>query len=528
MNASLQPDTRGLRDDDAFSYIASLIKRVPRQFWFSLAGTLVFGLAAHMYVFTNTALVHDSVLYIHFDRIDIDISTGRIGDTIIRFFRDFMSVPWLSGLISLFFFSLSSYITCVTLKIKRPVVVVIVSALMVTFPSVSMGNCYIFSIDVFAIYIFLSCLSVYIANKSKWGFVFGSVILLAGLMVYQTAFCVATCLCLAVLIMSLLSQAESIKHAFFRALRFVIMLMAGTLAYYAIWMISVKAFGVALLDYQNMSQVGQYSSIKNTLTHMIVACKNSVSFFLKPYKFSYYPIYVYATTLIALFVTFFRAFILLGEIKPLREKLCRAVLIVVLCALLCLSMDAMHVLSNGARTHFIQRYAYLTPWLLMLAVGEVSSRIHAPKRRALRLAASFAVLICCACSIYNGVYGANVSYMNMQVKYDSAISTATRIIDKIENTEGFTYETPVYIVGFASGEKSHEGFAWCEDSPATGHTSAFTFNENMRRFIRNICPDIDALPGNEYSELPEVKAMPAFPEDGFIKWFDDELVVKFQ
>ncbi len=164
----------------------------------------------------------------------------------------------------------------------------------------------------------------------------------------------------------------------------------------------------------------------------------------------------------------------------------------------------------------------------MLAAGEVSRRTQMTEKRAVKLAASFAVLICCVCSIYNGVYGANVTYLNAQMKYDSAVSTVTRIIDKIEQTENYTYNTPVIIVGTSIGEAGHEGFEWCKRSPAVGHPSALTYNENMRMFIKNVCPDIKALSGIDYADLPEVKAMPAFPHDGYIKWLGDELIVKLQ
>ncbi len=357
----MEADKHINRDDDAFSYIVSLFKRIPSRFWFAFAGTFIFGLAAHMYMFTNTLLVHDSVLHVRFDELYVDIVMGRLGDTLVRFLRGFMSVPWLLGLISLLCFSVSSYVVCLTLNIKRPTVVMTLSAIMVTFPAVAMGNCYVFNIDVFAVYIMLSCLSVYVANKSKCGFLFGTIILVAGLLVYQAALSVAASLCLLSLMISVLNKDESIKNAFFKALRFLFMLVVGTLIYYAIWMISIKVFDMQLPDYQNMNQVGQFSSIGSFIALVIKACRESILFFLKPYRYGYYPIYLYIATLFGIAATCYRAIAVIVEMPTMREKLCRISLLIILCVFLCLSMDVMLVMTNGAPTHFLQRYAFVSP-----------------------------------------------------------------------------------------------------------------------------------------------------------------------
>lgn len=521
-----EPMTTAL-DGDIFAFCTGAFKRIPRLFWYVLISTAVFGLAAHLFAYTNLSLIHDSVLQVIADDIALDITTGRLGDTVIRFLRGFVSASWLIGMISIVSFALAAYIVCLTLDIKRPAVAVTVSALMVTFPAVALFNCYMFSADIFAIHVLLSCLSVYLANRGKYGFVYGTIVLFISLTIYQASLCVAASLSLIVLILALLRNGTGPKQVFFQALKCLVMLLVATAAYYAFWMLSLRLFDLELLEYSGMNQVGRFYSLGHVLRLIATVYKNVAHFFLVPWKYySIFPIYAAAALLAGLAVTLFRMIRMLRLLEDKRTMVLRILLLVGFVLILPIAMDTMFILSNGSGTHFMQRYSFIMPWLFMLAAGEMYAGYAPDKRRVLSFAASCVVALSCVFSVYNGVYGANATYLNMQLMYDSALSTVTRIVDRIEGTEGFTYATPVIVVGVARGRGSLDDFHWCDDALAAGNDSALTYGDNMCAFIKNVCPELNVINGAAFASRDDVAAMPMFPQAGCTMWVNNGLLIK--
>lgn len=103
---------------------------------------------------------------------------------------------------------------------------------------------------------------------------------------------------------------------------------------------------------------------------------------------------------------------------------------------------------------------------------------------------------------------------------------------QIRNTPGYTANTPVAYIGstyFFVDSTFHPiaGLAGLSVAPLRHDTTPFFSVASWQRFLDLRCgfapPTADA---SQYADLPEVQAMPCYPDYGSIQMIDGTLVVK--
>lgn len=117
------------------------------------------------------------------------------------------------------------------------------------------------------------------------------------------------------------------------------------------------------------------------------------------------------------------------------------------------------------------------------------------------------------------------------MEYTATLSTMTRILDRVEQVEGYIpQETPVVFVGTLDETPiSKDRQAFGDYYPYAGmlcHYSA-TYNSTLNEYLISIL----GYPANLQSESdwvdrPEVQAMPAFPDKNSVQMIDGTVVVK--
>ena len=117
----------------------------------------------------------------------------------------------------------------------------------------------------------------------------------------------------------------------------------------------------------------------------------------------------------------------------------------------------------------------------------------------------------------------------MELNKDATVSLFTRVIDRIEETEGYVPGvTPVAFSGslfnnslLTHGRKGYEWFVGIEAGAARyDYTASWTTRQYILNYL-NYPMNIVAAPAPE-----ETAAMPVFPYDGSIGWVGDTIVVK--
>ena len=145
-----------------------------KELVFCLIVTFIWGLVAHGYMFFNNFPSHDSLNEFYGNQVNDDwkIGLGRFVVPIYRHvFRGNLTLPWLVGLLSLFFVAVAVFFTVKIFSINSKVLAILVSGIMVTNPTV-IAECgtYLHDMDVNMLAMLMAVLAAYLWKEHK-GFV---------------------------------------------------------------------------------------------------------------------------------------------------------------------------------------------------------------------------------------------------------------------------------------------------------------------------------------------------------------------
>lgn len=204
---------------------------VQREFIFCLLAVFAWGLLAHAYGFLQDSFSHDALNAIYSGSVENTwkIQIGRFLSFPYRtLFRGALTVPWLIGVLSLFWISISVYLTVHMFKIKSRLLLILVAGIFTANICVScLTATYIhdLDIDMFAL-MMATCAAYSWYINSKKGFVLGAVFSFIALALYQSYISVTIVLIMFFCILSLLN-GESFKKIWTSGLKAIAMILVG-------------------------------------------------------------------------------------------------------------------------------------------------------------------------------------------------------------------------------------------------------------------------------------------------------------
>lgn len=514
-------------ESDVLSRLSGRLRGVDRRCWLSLLFTALFGLIAHGYCYANLLLTHDAVS-VYYATPEIDAATGRVADTLVKALRGNVTTPWLIGFTSLAAIGFSAYLLVKTFDVKRPLFIACVCALLVTFPSVTCMNLFIFCADQVSLALMFACLSAYLSDKGRFGFLGGVGALIVSLLLYQAYLCVAATVMLLRLIMDVCFEDVDNGSFFKKAFRYLFVLLAGAGLYYLLWMAWLRISGIALSTYRGIDQVGQF-----TLSEMPALLKRTyalaLAFLLKPGEKSFLPTYTLVSLWVGLLTVIGGAMIVAVRKRLFRTKKLQIAAAILCVCLLPLAMNLMNVLNKSADAYLLMQHAFVLPWI---AVAVFGSRLYDGERPLpLKCGERTAVLMCAvlvsALMAYNGVLGANMSYVKAQANRESSLALTARLLDRLESEPCYTPQTDVVVVGEFSMGAPREGFDWCRHMPVAQQSGPNMYRHAMLKYLRHLDPSLKlAEEDAAYADLPAVRALASFPDANCTAWVDGTLVLK--
>ena len=179
------------------------------------------------------------------------------------------------------------------------------------------------------------------------------------------------------------------------------------------------------------------------------------------------------------------------------------------------------------------------PWALffMYAVylAERAGRKDGKRFIKIKKGLTTVVLICGAVLIWQFGVMANVVAFNMNERYEKTYAICLRMVDRIEQTEGYTTGTPVALLGGVLDaeyypdtditSKDLVGYFGSSGTMCISDTAKFA--EFSKHYL-NVT--IETIPLEEELKLAateEFAAMPKFPAEGSVQFIDGVLVIKW-
>ncbi len=499
-------------------------RRISQPFRLAFVSAAVIGLITHLYLFTNLLLNHDSNNSIFTD--NNVLSSGRWSAELLSVFSTNFQLPVVIGLISVVMLALTAGLTVRILGLTNRVNIVLVSALLVTFPSVACIFAYLFTADAYFIALFLSALSVYCAKMYRWGWAAAVALLTVACGTYQAFVCYAIGLFLFDCLLMLL-DGTPLPQVVAKGVRYVLICVASLILYYVVLQVLLAATGTTLENYQGMSGMS-LSNIAAFLAQIPKAWLLFGAFFFDPGYFT--PFFRVVQLLYCLF--FVGVGLYLIKVKKLYQDIPRLLLVFAGLLLVPLALNFITVLAFGADVHALMIYSFVLLLVLIVKASELAVAHLLPAGGKKGALVFFTNLALCFVLVWGNFCATNTAYLRLQVRYETSYAAANRIMARIEALDGYTADTPVAFAGrLPSGlyGMTVEEFSQIDSLTGTDDNlllSTYSAPVFLETYIGLHLPGMTDEQWNMVYGSGILDEMPCYPADGSIILRDGVVIVK--
>jgi hypothetical protein len=487
---------------------------------------LLVGLLVHLPMMVRDIPNHDGLASLYFDQNMI--TSGRFFLGIACSFSSFYALPWISGLLGLFWLALTSVALVAFLEIHRKFYAGLIGAILVTFPVIASNFAYVFTMDGYMMGLCLAVSSVLAVKKLRYGAFVGGCCLALSLGIYQSYLSVAMVLSLYGIVQAAIIIERASKqgtHLWEKTLfAYIRMGIYGVLFYLGILHLLLWIQGKELASYQGISDFGVAESGGN-LNIFLRMGKDFLSFTFRGGILL--PNIAAQIALTLLF--FFAATVFLRRF--LRNRWSRKpqfyVAVVLTLFLTPICFNAILLISPKVTYHSLMRYQWVLIPILLLAFIERFGGI--PFRKYY----SGIVSICVIVLILTYSVIDNIGYSNLEKRLDKTYAYCIRLLDRIEQTPGYYQGIPIAMVGVVGEEQfPPTDLTRAVTEPMLGMSgdSLLYTAVNYQAFIKHyLGADLNFLPTEEMMRVyytDEYIKMESFPGKTSVQVIDGILYVK--
>ena len=498
-------------------------KVIKKEWKTAFLATFFIGLMIHMPVMLSDIPNHDGLASMYFDQNMI--TSGRWFLIAACGFSSFYTIPWLIGILGLVFLSLAAAALVELLEIRRTWAVVLTGGLLVSFPALASTFAYVFTMDGYMLALLLSVLAVLFTKKYRMGFIPGAVCLAFSMGTYQ-AYLSFTMILSVYAVLMLAAGKGGIREKLKKSACYLYMGCIGAVLYYVILQVLLKIQGKELASYQGIDGMvsgtpaaGLFQAVKSMYYDFFAfSLKGGVVFQSIPSV---------AACLVLLLAALGAAFCFLWHRKGWKNPFLFAIIIIVL-AIFPIITNVILLISSQVTYHLLMRYQWI---LIPIGLLALAGRDNGDGKR--YAWAEWAAMGAAFVLVFHYAVVDNIAYSNLEKRYEKTYAYCVRLLDRIEQTEGYYPGIPIVMVGQVSDEQYPETDI---SLPVTanmiglnGDSLLYTGN-NYREFIRhylgatlNIQP-AEAMAEMYYSE--EYIAMDSFPGENSICIIDGVMYVK--
>ncbi len=483
---------------------------------------VMLGLLIHMPMMLRDIPNHDGLDSMHFDQ-NMVIS-GRWFLSIACGFSSYYTLPWLIGILSVLFLGLAAVVLVDFLEIKHNVAAVLVSGLLVSYPALSSTFAYLFTMDGYMLAVFLAILAVWLTKRSRLGFVAGAISLAFSLGIYQAYLPFAVLLSLYGIVLLFMNSGD-IKDKLFNAMHYLYMGVFGTIGYYVILQIMLKLQNKEIGSYQDGNSVSIFS-IEGILSTVQRMYTDFAAFTIKGN--------VLINNIFSLLAVFVLVMLAVITFVKLSAKKCWwkspwfYLVIVAMLGILPMATNIILLILPQVTYHVLMRYQWvLYPILLVAFISRWSEETED------KGIIEWGMLLGAGVLVWNFTVTDQIAYSNLEKKYEKTYAYCVRLLDRIEQTEGYYQGIPIAMIGVV-GDVPYPQTDITLDVTApligmNGDELLYTGN-NYELFIKhylgatlNILP-ADAMEEMYYSDA--YREMESFPGKDSIKVIDGIMYIK--
>ena len=539
-------------DRSPLESLAAGHKKIPLNFKLTMLAAFVFGLAAHMYCYTNMLTgADDSALFTQ----GFSWADGASGTRwLIKLYWDLLGTirtPWLLGVVTLALYGAAAWFVCEALGITSRAGVVLVSGLMVTCPTMISSNFYLTSAHIYAGALLFACMAAYAYEKWRHGWIAAFVFMLLSEGSYAAYIGMTLSLFFLCSLKKLLFNEKcDDKHNLARHFG-MLFLFGGSMIGTTLICNLITANNTA-----GRVQDAQAQAATDYVGNIVTSLQQVFTFFLPGTYNTYfhgervmYSLFLLCAALSAVLVVW-----LLVK-QQLWKRPLGLFLLVADIVCLPLAMNVIGIVSKWV--HTLMTFAYLTPWLFfVMAVEQLYRREDLRKdwEKLLRWGYSLLACVVAGLTVLFGIRLANICYTKAYARYTEGIADSIRLTNLIEAIPNYVKgETPVAFVGVSDNHfLRQDAYELTSDIAGIGdlyywqgmYTAPFVLDSYVNQHLRAnmlIFPQDAAIftadtiadqlndaginaSADEIKEL--LQDLHAFPKEDCWTWYNDVLLIK--
>ena len=539
-----------------------LQKKIKREWKVAFLSAFLLGLLIHMPILLSDIPNHDGLDSLWFSQNMI--TSGRWFLTVACGISSYYTIPWVIGLLGILFLGIAACGLVELFEVKKEWCIVAISGLLVSFPALASTFAYVYTLDGYMLALLLAVFAVLAVKKLRYGFVAGGVCLAFSMGTYQAYLSFAMILSLFCVAEILLGE-EKLSEKLKAAARYLYMGILGVALYYVFLQILLKIQGKELAAYQGINGMGAGFTAEGLLGSIVSMYRDFVSFTLKGNVLYHNSWSALALGLLALGAV-------IGALGVIRKrKLWKNpflfVIIVLTFVLLPVVSNIILLISPGVTYHLLMRYQWVLYLMLLLifaggaedaqeklpagAVEKPSAGVvekpqsgaeaetQSGAREKVPVAMKVSRLAQWFCFV--GVFGLilfygvtdNIAYANLEKKYEKTYAYCVRLLDRIEQTDGYYPGIPIAMIGVVGEEQFPKtDLTGAVTDPMIGMNGDWLLyrGDNYRLFIANyLGATLNILPAEAMEEMYYDEAyveMDSFPGENSIRIIDGILYVK--
>lgn len=482
----------------------------------ALLAVAVSSFAAHGFLFANEFFSHDSISYFTYATGSGTFYTGvgRFFIPVYEGIKGAVAAPWLIGLLFILWMTLTTLLVARLFDIRSTAGLALTGALLSTNTALTLtGATYIYCMDEYAFALCMAAAAAALFRRGKGWSVPGVVLLVLSLAIYQAYFTVAACLCFLLVLREAAGKAP-LKQTLLSGLRYLALLAVSFAAYYGVWTAVCRFFDV------EKQRVEESLLADGGLKQLLLLVREANVEYVRGLFGSggvLGPLMALVHLLLVAALVWRLAQRLRDRELPIGKKL----LLLCLVCLIPTAFNSASILLAGSATQLMTFAGELLYLLLLVCYEPLEG-----KSSWLRTAAL--VLLCCV--LWQHIVYANQVYMKKELEHTATVSLATRVIDRVELTEGYVPgETPVAFAGRLDRNdhlnRGRDEFR--ELDKTVGLWSDYSATYNLGRYLTDYL-NYPLLWDTEtdVSQWEEVQAMPVFPAADSIRMVRGTVVVK--
>ncbi|MCL2784452.1 MAG: glucosyltransferase domain-containing protein, partial [Propionibacteriaceae bacterium] len=524
-------------------FVNRVWKRIPVSTKITFFTTFTVGVLAHVFMITNKLPAHDDI-WMLFSPLRFE-AYGRWFAFFPTLISSSFSMPGVNALLALVYLSAAACVVTALLRIGEPLLCVLVGLVMVVFPSVAASMICMAGVDGNFFAMMLSCLAVYLASKYRFGFAAAFVLITLAMGVYQIYFAMAAGLFVLVLLIAVV-DLQPVKTALLNGAKYVGVLIASMGAYF----VMVRLTATELVPYQGLDSMGKIN-IAEIPSMVIASYTEAARFFLRNSLKVHYRYMGVFWGIAFLAVAGLIVWIIIH--RKIHTSAARTVLLGVLVLILPLAANIVFLMGSG-KVHMLMMYGLVLIPIGMLALLSVASQIRAEglpteTPQGFRMVGlwavpvlSWAIIGVLLVSSFGYGIKSNQAYFRQYLAYEQAFSFSSQLLSRIANTQGFTPDDEILLVGVQQELTVRnafieiEPFALFTDPKVRGESPEFMLygayppflkyymgvNQTVVRWIGG-----DPPAGLTTEQIKQIEEMPIYPEEGSIHRVGESIVVKF-